>query len=337
MIDKKNIFVFTSERIFTIQNKFYCENKDIKTILEGISKTNYLEVVSRTTKQKKTYNINVDKIYSFKNLFKIFFNILKKKDRVFLFISIHPFTFFFFLISLFIKKKNFLFLRSDGFKEYEYILGKKFIWIYHLMFYLMIKSVKIISCHESLSKGKAQHLVKPSELEPIWFKNYQEPNLSYPNLLYLGRLKKEKGIFSLIKILSEKQNNVKLTIVGEGNLLKVKTSEKIILKKFINNSSDLINEYDNCNVFILPSFTEAQPKVVYEALARKRPIIIFDEISHISKNLTGIFICKREYKNLIEVINYILKNYPQIQRDIEKNILPSKQSFLEDFINFLNK
>ena len=37
---------------------------------------------------------------------------------------------------------------------------------------------------------------------------------------------------SLIKILSEKQNNVKLTIVGEGNLLKVKTSEKIILEYF---------------------------------------------------------------------------------------------------------
>ena len=57
------------------------------------------------------------------------------------------------------------------------------------MFYIMTKSVKIISCHESLSKGKAQHLVKPSELEPVWFKDYQEPNLSYPNLLYLGRIK----------------------------------------------------------------------------------------------------------------------------------------------------
>ena len=38
MIDKNFFFVFTSERIFKIQNKFYCENKDIKTILEGISK-----------------------------------------------------------------------------------------------------------------------------------------------------------------------------------------------------------------------------------------------------------------------------------------------------------
>ena len=40
---------------------------------------------------------------------------------------------------------------------------------------------------------------------------------------------------------------------------------------------------------ILPSYTEATPYVVDEALARKRPVIIFDDISYIVIDKKGIF------------------------------------------------
>ena len=337
MNNKKKIFVFTCEKIFVKENKFYCENVDIKTIIEGLSQNHSVKVVSRLTKNEKKYNIDINKIYALKNFLEIFLLIFKQKKKFFIFIDINPFNFLFFISSFFVKKKNFIFLRSDGFKEYEYILGKKWVWIYSLMFYLMTRNSTIISCHEFLSRGKPQYLVKPSELDPEWFKKHQEPNLKYPKLLYVGRLKVEKGIYSLVEMLRLENKNLELTIIGDGNLSKLKLNDQIILKGFINSPSELIKEYDRNNIFILPSFTEAQPKVIYEALARKRPIIIFSEIAHVSKNLKGIFISTRDYKNLIKTINYIINNYSSIQLDIEKNNLPSKDMFLNDFIQFLDR
>lgn len=337
MTNKNFFFIFTCEKIFEKDNKFYCENIDIKTIVEGLSVNNNIIVVSRFTKNEKKYHININKIYSLKNFFLFFLKIFGQKKRRFLFIDIHPFNFIFFLIGFFIKKKNFLFLRSDGFKEYEYILGKKWVWIYNIMFYIMTKSSSIISCNELLSKGKSQYLIKPSELEKEWFENKKKPNLENPKLLYVGRVKPEKGIFSLVDILKSERDNLKLTIVGDGDISKLQLNNQIISKGFINESSELIKEYDENNIFILPSFTEAQPKVIYEALARKRPVIIFPEITHVLGNLKGVFVSRREYKNLNETVHYILKNYSKIQLEIEKNNLPSKEMFLNDFIKFLNK
>ena len=45
---------------------------------------------------------------------------------------------------------------------------------------------------------------------------------------------------------------------------------------------------------ILPSFTEAHPYVVDESLARKRPVIIFEDIAYIVKDKKGIFVSKRD-------------------------------------------
>ena len=42
------------------------------------------------------------------------------------------------------------------------------------------------------------------------------------------------------------------------------------------NKKDLIKLYDDHDIFILPSFTEGHPMSLLEALARRRPVIIFD-------------------------------------------------------------
>ena len=73
--------------------------------------------------------------------------------------------------------------------------------------------------------------------------------------------------------------------------------------------------YDDHNIFILPSFTEAHPQVLDEALSRFRPVIVFSEISHVKRDREGVFVCKRDHKSLIDTIKYIIKNY----KDIEKN------------------
>ena len=66
-------------------------------------------------------------------------------------------------------------------------------------------------------------------------------------------------------------------------------------------NDSIIEIYDNHNIFILPSFTEGHPQVLDEALSRLRPVIIFDDISHVVGNREGIFIAKRNAKSLTEV------------------------------------
>ena len=101
-------------------------------------------------------------------------------------------------------------------------------------------------------------------------------------------------------------------------------------------SLDLIKIYDEHNIFILPSFTEAHPKVIDESLARERPVIVFEEIKHIIQNRKGIFVSKRNAKSLEETIHFIINNYTQIQESMKKNRLPTKQEFFLNMSNILN-
>jgi len=128
------------------------------------------------------------------------------------------------------------------------------------------------------------------------------------------------------------------TIVG-GDARKFPATiqnKKIIFSQFINETNTRINFYDNHNIFILPSFTEAHPKVIDESLARCRPVIIFEEIKHIIQNRKGIFVSKRDKKTLVETINFIMKNYSGIQESMSKNKLPTKREFISQMINILS-
>ena len=146
-------------------------------------------------------------------------------------------------------------------------------------------------------------MVFPSELNSFWFDNRQNTPLDKPRLLYVGRIKIEKGIFSLLKIFDEIEIDAQLSIVGRTE--NVKSNNKKV--SFIGHRYDpdaLIKIYDNHNIFILPSYTEAHPKVIDESLARERPIIIFEEIKHIIQNRKGIFVSKRNAKSLQEKIDF---------------------------------
>ena len=98
----------------------------------------------------------------------------------------------------------------------------------------------------------------------------------------------------------------------------------------------MINLYDSSRIFILPSYTEGFPKVISESLARLKPIIIFEEIKHILDNRNGIFICKRNKKNIDETINYIFKNYKKIQKEISKNNFYTKDNFKKELLELTN-
>ena len=94
--------------------------------------------------------------------------------------------------------------------------------------------------------------------------------------------------------------------------------------------------YDDNNIFVLPSFTEGHPMALLEALARRRPVVIFDDIKHVIGDKKGIFVTKRNFLSFLGTLNNIKKNYKKIQKDMKKNKLPSHKEFIEKFIKLID-
>ena len=335
---KKDLVIINNEKISKNNESFYCDNVDMKSIPEGLNESFKVTLIARKSKVKKTRKINLEKIEVSSNVFEFFSKILKtiKKDQTnYLIISITPYTLFAYLLLLLFRKKIFVYLRSNGFEEYKAILGFIGPIIYYVMFKIVSFKSNIIVCQERLFKKGKFEIVFPSELNSLWLENLQEPILDKPRLLYVGRIKVEKGIFSLLNIFNEINEDFNLSIVG-NNDNKNPDGNKIKYIGYGYEADELVKIYDSHNISILPSFTEAHPKVIDESLSRKRPVIIFKEIEHIIQNKKGIFVAERNSKSLLETISFIMKNYKDIQASMSKNILPTKKEFISKMSNILN-
>ena len=184
---------------------------------------------------------------------------------------------------------------------------------------------------------KKGFVVQPSELDDNWIKNAFEKNIDNINLLYIGRIKVEKGIYSLDNLLVSLNSNIFLTIVGSNRDHKKLKYKKIKMYSIETDQQKLINFYDKCDVFILPSFTEGHPMVLLEALSRLRPVIIFRDIEHIIKGRKGIFVAERNIDSLTKTINYIIKNYYDIQKEIELNKFPLEEDMFKQISDVIVK
>ena len=237
---------------------------------------------------------------------------------------------------LIFRKKVFVYLRSDGYEEYK--CYSKFFGptIYHFMFIIASWGSHLIACRSHILKGKKGAVVSPSQLNERWFLNRKPPNLKNINLLYVGRIKIEKGVLSLVKILNKVKLDFKFSIINSESLHDKKLeSNKIRIRNFQNRDDSIIGIYDDHNIFILPSYTEGHPQVLDESLSRLRPVIIFPEISHTKRNREGVFLTERSSESLSKQIEYIMKNYEIIQKKMFENKLPKKEDFLRQILEIV--
>ena len=332
---KKKLFIFSNESIYTSNDKFYCDNLDLKTTPEGLNKKFEVNLLGRKSSRKRAHEIKLKKIKIFSNIFTYLSEVIKStkiENAKYLIISISPYTF---LICLFLRlfgKTPIVYLRSDGYGEYNAILGSLGKLIYHLMFSLTSLVSNLISCRTYILKGKKGKVIYPSQLDSVWFKKPKIQEVRNFQLLYVGRIKVEKGIFSLASLIKNKRD-ISLTIVGAEKNTSYKINQSnISIQLTQSNKARLIKYYDDHNIFILPSFTEGHPMVILEALARRRPVIIFDDIEHVIGDKKGIFVAKRNFLNFFGVLNHIKKNYKKIQKDMMKNKLPTNKEFIEEFV-----
>tara|TARA_B100000315_G_C14559927_1_gene579996 strand:+ start:930 stop:2051 length:1122 start_codon:yes stop_codon:yes gene_type:complete len=107
------------------------------------------------------------------------------------------------------------------------------------------------------------------------------------NVTFIGRIIKEKGIFTFInaaKIIKEKRKDICFSLVGPldaGNpsfinkkTIKMWESEKII--EWWENVDDIFDVYKNSSIIVLPSYREGLPKTLLEAGLTGRPVIASD-------------------------------------------------------------
>ena len=336
---KENLVLINNEKINKSDSGYFCDNIDIKSTAEGFNDSFDVLMIARESKEEKFNRIDLKKIITSSNILSFLINIFstfKDKNTKYLLISITPYTFFACIFLLIFKKKIFTYLRSNGYEEYRVIFGFWGPAIYHFMYSLVTTKSTVIVCQKKLAKKNESHLVFPSQLDRRWLENHKSPKLDKPRLLYVGRMKIEKGIFSLLEMYKKLDNLTELSIVGHPAGLKKSKDARINYVGYVNDTSDLINIYDNHNIFILPSFTEAHPQVLYESLARMRPVIIFEEINHVIKHQEGIFTSKRNAHSLSNTIKFVMDNYDNIHKSIKKNKLPMKQEFISQMCKILD-
>ena len=74
-----------------------------------------------------------------------------------------------------------------------------------------------------------------------------------------------------------------------------------------------------------------------EALARRRPVVIFKEIQHVIDEKKGIFVSERNIESFLKTLNFIKSNYSQIIKEMELNRLPTKKDFINDMAKIISQ
>jgi len=329
---KQEIIIINNEKCKKKDSLFYCENLEMKSLPESLNKKFDIHLILRESQINNTHKIELKNINISSNIFGFLFNIFKtfkKNKAIYLVISVTPYTFISFFLLFLFRKKIFLYLRSDGKKEIKIVFGKILSYFYRLAEFLMSKYSELIVVNDRILKNKKYNLVSPSQINEIWTKGTSYPDLSRIKLLYVGRIKIEKGVNSLAGLFNriKSNNSMSLSLVGNGKGDDY-SNESINFLGPISKKEILIKQYDEHNIFVLPSFTEGHPQVLIESLTRKRPVIIFDEIKHVKKNYKGVFVCNRNSEDFLATIKYIIKNYKEIFHSMNYNNIPTQKEFI---------
>ena len=337
----KKLFIISNESIFNNEESFFCDNIDLKSTPEGLNNKFEVNLIGRESKKIRSHRINIKNIKIYRNFLSYLLGIfksLREKQSKYLIISISPFTFAACILIKIFNKKPIVYLRSDGFGEYKAIFGFFGPIIYNFMFSTISKISSFISCREYILKNKAGNIVAPSQLTPQWLENYKEVQTQNIKLLYVGRIKKEKGIYSLLEIIKNSDISFSLSIVGaEINSSNLIVQDNVHIYEMENKQQNIIKFYDDHNIFVLPSYTEGHPMALLESLSRLRPVIIFKEIEHVIGEKKGIFVAERSSDSFFKTINHIKENYSNIQQEMKKNKLPTKKEFVKELSELITK
>lgn len=143
------------------------------------------------------------------------------------------------------------------------------------------------------------------------------------NILFIGRLHKEKRILDLIEAVGEILADVHLTIIGDGKLLDaIKKAcgaypDNTFKLAGFKNQEDLLDYYITGDLMVLPSQLETWGLVVNEAMNFNLPIILSDKVGcaeDLCLEGNGYVYKMGDVNSLSEHIDFLAKN-PNIAKE----------------------
>ena len=103
------LFIISNESIYkNDNNKYLCDNLDMKSTPEGLARNFEVNIIARKSKHVRCHTINTDKINLSSSIFSFLKNImksLKNKESKYLIVSISPYTFLACIFLRLFKKK----------------------------------------------------------------------------------------------------------------------------------------------------------------------------------------------------------------------------------------
>jgi glycosyltransferase involved in cell wall biosynthesis len=153
--------------------------------------------------------------------------------------------------------------------------------------------------------------------------------------LFVGRNDPLKGISEIFKTL-KLVNPSLIDFVFIGPIPKKVVQNNIKYHGLINNKIDIFKIIDQCDVLILPSYSEGMPNVILEAMARGLIIIASDvgAINLMVSNKNGILLKDQNYKSLLKAINSLILLDPVLLIEMKYNSLRKiSNSFSWDIVS----
>lgn len=132
------------------------------------------------------------------------------------------------------------------------------------------------------------------------------------NLLFVGRLEKQKGFDLLIAAFNRLSNKdgYNLVVVGEGSEKPTTDNKKKVIYKGWLRGESLSLEYYKADVIIVPSRWEGFAMVPLEAMKHKIPIIASDSTSlpeAVENNVNGLLFESENVDQLVDILSNVTK------------------------------
>jgi len=224
-------------------------------------------------------------------------------------------------------------------------LGKK--WLYPKAKGFIAQTKRAEKFKNSQFKNKLNIKIIPNAIKEV---------TRYPlirrekQLVYVGRLSKEKGVARLVEAFSMMTNTEwKLVLAGDGpehaNLLQL--VDNLNLEKrvqFLGKVTAVDALLAQSAIFVLPSFLEGFPNALCEAMSAGLPAICFDCIPHeelIENGVDGFVVKDGNLTQLAAVLNVLSEN-EEYRNEIGQNALKinerlSIQTIGNEYLNFICK
>jgi glycosyltransferase involved in cell wall biosynthesis len=153
--------------------------------------------------------------------------------------------------------------------------------------------------------------------------------------LFVGRYDPLKGISEIFKSLKIVNSSL-IDFAFIGPIPQKVIQNNIKYYGFISNKTDIFKIMDQCDVLVLPSYSEGMPNVILEAMARGLIIIASDvgAINLMVSNKNGILLKNQNHKSLLKAINSLILLNPVLLSEMKHNSIKKiNNSFSWDIVS----